>query len=83
MADPYDSDEDSSDLSEDIVEIKANVSKRSRKLGRKVIFDNMKAVINTAILPDPDLQIQYITCFPLHKACQKSPCWSEKEVNTA
>ena len=82
MANNFDSDDDS-DLSEDIIEIKANVTKRSRKLKRKVKFDNAKAVVNVAIKPDPILQEEYITCFPLHKACQISPSWSEKEVNTA
>ena len=60
MADIYDSDEDSEDLSDDFLEIKANVTKRSRKIGRKVIFDSVKAVINAAIPPDPELQVSLV-----------------------
>ena len=78
-----DSGEESSDLSEDVVEIRATVNKRSRKLRQKVIFDNMRAVMNAEIMPDLALQAEYITSYPLHKTCQVSNCWSENEVNTA
>lgn len=78
-SDDYDDDDD---LVEKELEIKLDITKKSRRINRPVQFADQHGHIMEEVRSDSDLQSQYIARNPVSRVIQCAAVQSENEINT-